>query len=89
MDRRHEGLRLATVVVWLVTTCTHNVHSVVHNEIHAGSRSAWVEQGALTLSRQRSGTALKLLWQLVANMLFAGTYQQMKTTEDLEGLKFS
>ena len=36
--------------------------------------------------------ALKLLWQLLANVLFAGTYrywQQMKTTEDLEGLKFS
>ena len=44
------------------------------------------------LSRQRSGTALKLLWQLLANVLFAGTYgywQQMTTTEDLEGLKFS
>ena len=44
------------------------------------------------LSRQRSGTALKLHWQLLANMLFAGTYgywQQMKTTEDLEGLEFS
>ena len=34
------------------------------------------------LSRQRSGTVLKLLGQLLANVLFAGTYgywQQMKT----------
>ena len=31
-------------------------------------------------------------WQLLVNMLFSGTYgcwQQMKTTEDLEGLEFS
>ena len=44
------------------------------------------------LSRQRSGTALKLLWQLLADVLFAGTcgyWQQMKTTENLEGLEFS
>ena len=44
------------------------------------------------LNRLRSETALKLFWQLLANVLFAGTYgywQQMKTTEDLEGLNFS
>ena len=44
------------------------------------------------IKRQRSGTSLTLLWQLLDNMLFARTYgywQQMKTTEDLEGLEFS
>ena len=44
------------------------------------------------LSRQRSGTALKLLWKLLANVLSAGTcgyWQQMKTTEDLEGLELN
>ena len=47
---------------------------------------------AENLSRQRSGTALRLLWQLLANVLFAGTYgywQQMKTTEHLEDLEFN
>ena len=65
-------------------------------EVHRGWGRGGVRRctggGVPNLSRQRSGTALKLLWQLLANVLFAGTYgywQQMKTSEDLKGLKFS
>ena len=37
---------------------------------------------APNLSRQRSGTALKLLWKLLANVLFAGTYGLLLADEN-------
>ena len=53
---------------------------ICHVDLSLPSKSM-AENCAPNLSRQRSGTALKLLWQLLAMVLFAGTHgywQQMK-----------
>ena len=45
--------------------------------------SRYTLDGPLNLSRQRSGTALKLLWQLLANMLFSGTYVWILAADEI------